>query len=359
MSTGAILNQIFPEPMLPQILVTPIVPFSSVTASNGLITYNGVYNGSVWVIEVDDFGDYSVTAVKADGSGTSEDVVSVTMNKQYGIRIGFSSVLNDNSWADISYISANSLGANLWSIGDAKQITLNGTIGITSYNNYQPWVYILGFNHNASLEGNNLIHFGCFRSAQDYSTTNSIALDDSYYNNRAPETNAFHMNTSDTNVGGWKDSIMRTNVIDADAVSPDSAYSFSFLAALPSDLQAVLKQCTKYTDNVNGATGSVQANITPTQDWAFLLSEYEAGGVIRNSNSYEANYQQQYQYYANGNSKIKYKQSATGTVALWWLRSLVSNASYYMGNFCLMSDNGYTSYTGPQISFGFAPAFCV
>lgn len=355
MAIGAILNQVFPEPMLPQILVTPIVPFSSVTASNGLITYNGVYNGSVWVIDVDDFGDYDITAIKSDGSGTSEDTVSVTVNKQYEIELGaptILSVLNDNSWEAIRYAADNNLGANYWAVGDAKQIIINGTIGTKSYSNYQPWVYILGFNHNASLEGNNTIHFGCFRSTQAYSVTSGIALTDDTYLD-APSSLAFNMNTSGTNSGGWEDSAMRINLLDADATSATSSSTNSFLAALPFELQSVLKQCTKYTNNVGES--SSQNAITATQDWVWLLSEYEVQGAITYSNTYESIYQQRYQYYVNGNSKIKYMQSNTSTAAVWWNRS-----PYAIGSgFCFAAANGGASSQNAKYSYGLAPAFCV
>lgn len=359
MSYGAILNQDpSTPPMLPQILITPIVPLSSVTASNGLITYNGIYNGSVWVIDVDDFGDYNITAVKADGSGTSEDVVSVTVNRQYEIELGAPTILpilNDNSWEAISYVSANNLGASYWAVGDAKQITLNGTIGLTSYNNYQPWVYILGFNHNANLEGNNLIHFGCFRSVQNYGAANSIALDDFQYGNMVNATGYYNMNSSQTNYGGWLSSYMRNTLINNTANNPATAATNSFLAILPNELQAVLKQCTKYTDNTGYASGNIQSNVTATQDWAFLLSEYELFGTRTYANSYEQNYQEQYNYYAVGNNKRKFLQSSTGTVCQWNLRSPQANSST---NFCINRSN--TSATGNgSTSFGFAPAFCV
>lgn len=224
-----------------------------------------------------------------------------------------------------------------------------------TYTNYQPWVYILGFNHNAAREGSNLIHFGCFRGAQLATTNNSIALDDNNYNSQTSSI-AYNMNSSNINSGGWASCRMRTTIIDADATSPSSASVNSFLAALPSDLQTVLKRCTKYTDNTGNNTGSVQSNVTATQDWAFLLSEYEVFGSITYSNSFEANYQQQYQYYVDGNSKVKYRQSSTSDTARWWERSPYAANS---ASFCYVNAGGAASNAGASNSRGFAPAFCV
>jgi hypothetical protein len=39
------------------------------------------------------------------------------------------------------------------------------------------------------------------------------------------------------------------------------------------------------------------------------------------ANTNEASKTAQYAYYANGNSKIKYKHDDTGSASYWWLRS--------------------------------------
>lgn len=263
-------------------------------------------------------------------------------------------VLNDNPWSTISSLSQAGQASAYWAVGDAKQITINATIGTVTYNNYQPWVFIMGFNHNAALEGNNLIHFGCFRANQDYQIYNAIALDDEFYNTQSSTQLAFHMNTTNTNAGGWKASLMRSTLLDSEADSPSQAIEFSFLAALPADLQNVLRKCTKYTNNVgNNNTGTA---VTPTEEWAFLLSEWEVQGARTYANQYEQNYQQQYEYFASGNSKIKYKQTNNGAVLNWWLRSPFAASG---GLFCCVSASGGGVGGSASGSFGFAPGFCV
>lgn len=353
MAYGGILNQKAKPGMSAEIIL--VLDSDNYTSFTATSPSGKQYNGSIvdeqWVITgLVEYGEYSVVA---QGSAAYSDTVNVTVCQQYILPIT-NPILNDNTWEEISFIAQKGLGSSFWAVGDAKQIIINATIGTKSYSNYQPWVYILGFNHNATYEGNNTIHFGCFQSAQSYSSTGSIALDDSNYDNQTSTPLAFHMNTTNTNSGGWQSSVMRQQVLDSDASSATSGSSNSFLAALPSDLQAVLKQCTKYTNNT-GQTSS-QSAVTSTQDWVFLLSEYEVRGAITYSNSYEQNYQQQYQYYANGNSKIKYRQSSPSTTAWWWLRSPYASSS---DSFCSVDPGGSAYIDYASNSIGLAPGFCV
>lgn len=298
-----------------------------------------------------------------DGALTNEDTyvtisytengVTKTVQQPITVVTAFP-VLNDNSWDIISSLSQGGEASAYWAVGDAKQITLNGTIGTVAYDNYQPWVFILGFNHNAALEGNNLIHFGCFRAGQDYQLNNTIALDDEFYNTQTSTQLAFHMNTTNTNTGGWEASLMRSTLLDSEADSPSQAIEFSFLAALPADLQNVLRKCTKYTNNVGN--NNTETAVTPTEEWAFLLSEWEVQGASTYANQYEQNYQQQYEYFASGNSKIKYKQSNNGAALTWWLRSPNAAISYV---FCSVGASGGAYGTAAPSSLGFAPGFCV
>lgn len=115
-----------------------------------------------------------------------------------------------------------------------------------------------------------------------------------------------------------------------------------------------LKSVTKYTNN-NGSSSASSA-VTATTDYFFLLSEYEVFGNITYSNSYEANYQQQYAYYSAGNSKVKYRHNSTGSAAYWWLRSPRAGNSY---NFVLVYTDGTVNYYNAYDSLGFAPGFCV
>ena len=128
------------------------------------------------------------------------------------------------------------------------------------------------------------------------------------------------------------------------------------MAALPADLRAVMKPITKYTDN-KGNSSDVAANVTSSLDYLPLLAEQEIfGGNRTYSNQYEKNSQVQYAYYSAGNSKVKYRHSATGSAAYWWGRSPICGTTHA---FCGVNAYGVASYNGAWASYGLAPAFMV
>ena len=88
-------------------------------------------------------------------------------------------VLNNVTWAQIKEVTEKSRGANYWSVGDTKQITINGKLsdGLT-LSNYNTWVYIIGFDHNSEKEGMGIAFQG-FKTAQANGT--DICLCDSGY----------------------------------------------------------------------------------------------------------------------------------------------------------------------------------
>lgn len=263
---------------------------------------------------------------------------------------GASSNLNATAWGFIRTVSDNNQGTNYWSVGDYKNITLSGTAGILSISGTYR-AFIIGFNHNASREGNNRIHFMIGKN----SSGTSIAFCDNQYN-IAGSSVAFRMNTSNTNVGGWNASFMRNTILSQ---SVSNITPSSFMSVLPTDLVDVLKTCTKYTDNT-GNSSNVSGNVTATQDYLFLNSAFEIFAARSNANQYEQNYQQQYAYFSAGNSKIKYGAGSQGssTAVHWWLRS-----PYYSNNtsFCRVYTSGDASYNGGSASSsaGVAPCFCV
>ena len=258
-------------------------------------------------------------------------------------------VLNNNSWETISKVSQMGLAAQYWAVGDTKTITINGAVGNTTFSNLSVDAFILGFNHNSSREGANRIHFKIGKISGVH-----IALCDSNYDSSGSSASYFQMNASNTNSGGWNGSSMRKTLL-GNSGTPTSPPSNSLLAALPSDLRAVMKAVTKYSDNTGGGSNTA-SYVTSTTDYLFLLSEFEYHGARTYANSAEQNYQAQYDYYKAGNSKIHYKHNATGTAANALCRSVNSDSS---GTFCRVSTDGSAGYTGAHRSRGVAPGFCV
>ena len=250
--------------------------------------------------------------------------------------IKISRVLDENSWYAIKLVSSLGTGANYWSVGDCKEVTLNGKVsdGLT-LTNYTAWVYIIGFNHNAEREGNGITFQG-FKATKNGTP---VCLTDSVYSNYKTSGTWFNMSNSQSNSGGWKASDMRKNVMPL------------IKAAFPADLQAVIKPGTIFT-----APDTGDIALTATQDEVFLLAEYEIFGTRTYASTQEPNYLKQYSYYAAGNSKVKYRHNNTGSDAYWWERSPSSDNSYY---FCYVKTDGGASNRSADYSHGVAPAFKV
>ena len=137
--------------------------------------------------------------------------------------------------------------------------------------------------------------------------------------------------------------------------TPASALENSLMAALPSDLLAVMQTVTKYTDNTGDGSNS-SGNVTSTTDYLFLLAEFEVFGTRYYANQYEQNSQKQYEYYKAGNSRVAYNHSAVSTAVWWWLRSAYYNYSDY---FCgVTADGSYDNYYA-TCSAGLRPGFAV
>ena len=323
---------------------------ASVTLKKGGTTIATKTSNGTAVFTVTETGAYTVTATK-NGQTTSGSVNVVSGTTSYSLTLSFvSSTLNNNEWSVIKSVSDAGQGANYWSIGDRKAVTLNGTVGKLSLSNVTTYAFIIGFNHNASVEGTNRIHFQLAKTALTGGT--DVCLCDSSYNSAVSTTGYFSMNSSRTNSGGWASSQMRTNVCGTSL----SSYSGTIIAVIPAALRAVLKSVTKYTDNTANGGGSTASYVTETTDYFFLLSEFEVFGSISYGNTNEKNKQAQYAYYSAGNSKIKYKHDGTSTAAYWWLRSPSASTSNL---FVFVSTDGTVNNGYAYYSLGFAPGFCV
>ena len=282
--------------------------------------------------------------------------------------------LNDQTWAEIRQVSDAGKGAEYWKVGDCKGITINGTVGTLAVNTTL-YSYILGFNHNSAKEGAG-IQFGTFKSALN-NGVDVCLIDGSYNGYKTDGTKLFNMNHwGNYNYGGWIASDLRYDILgstnkapsgygaakttsavgyDAPANTATSPVANTLMAALPADLRAVMKPITKYTDAVGNAS-NVAANVKTSVDYLPLLAEFEIFGTRSYANQYEQNSQLQYDYYKAGNSKVKYRHSATGSTAVWWGRS----PRYHASNaFCAVYTNGTAATASARYSYGLAPAFMV
>lgn len=272
--------------------------------------------------------------------GNEEFVKWFTANAKPGPMAG--KTLNEYTWNEISQISAlDAAAAYGFKVGDAKEVTLNGSVGYGStartFSNQKYWVYIIGINHNEAKEGKGIAFQG-FKTAQTGGI--DIAVTGTNYGNSG---SGMIMNLTSTNAGGWNGSWEYTTCMT------------QWKNCFPSDLQAVIRTTTLYTDNTGNKSTSASA-VTANSNEVYYLAEYEVFGSNDRANTNESAQQAQYDYYKAGNSKVKYRSDSTSDAAGWWLRS-----PYCRGktSFCIVNLFGSANYYDANNSGGSAPCFKV
>ena len=274
-------------------------PNTKVTASLNGKTVSATSNSSGFaILKIPGLGTWTISAT-INGVSVSFDY-EIKAIAQY--EIALSTVLETTSWDVIDSISKSGNAASIWSVGDKKTIKF-GDVSYTAQ--------IIGFNHDTKTAGG--------KAGITFQLVNCL------------NTN-YKMNSSNTNVNGWKGSAMRSKMSE-------------FFGQLDEDLQSVIKDVNKLT-----STGNQSATINTTSDKLFLLSEVEIFGSTKNSKSGEGS---QYAYYKAGNSKVK---KVNGSANNWWERSPYSSNAY---NFCCVYIDGDASYNSSNESIGVSFAFCV
>lgn len=232
--------------------------------------------------------------------------------------------LDSLSWAEIAEIAKAGRAACVFNIGDEKTITLSTGEKIT--------LVILGFFHDTYYD-----------SEYDEDTSYTIT-----FGMKNCLATRYQMNASNTNVGGWESSKMRTSVMP------------TLLSQLPADLQSVIKSVYKKT-----SAGNKSTTITTTNDKLFLLSGVEVNGTTATTYADEG---EQYAYFKRNGGYVQYGNDGyypNGIKALsngdggsygWWLRSPSVTGTYAFR--CVGSDGG-VSYYYAGYSCGVSFGFCV
>ncbi len=227
------------------------------------------------------------------------------------------------SWEDISTVCKAGLASEYWNIGDQKEFVYSTT--------YQMVFEIIGFDHDTVTDSS---AYG--RTKAGITVQMHFVSECEYYSS---ETRA--MNSSATNSGGWENSYMRNTIMPLELNRLSSFQDF-------------LVPVNKLT-----SAGSKSTTIKTTSDTLFLLSEVEVFGTTTYSASGEGT---QYEFYANGNSAKKHKESekydssASSTSYNHWLRSPnVANTSY----FCYVNTSGNIARASATTKYYEAYAFCI
>ena len=339
---------------------------ASSSVSGNTVTVTGKAGGTATI---------TVTLAEGDnylGATATIEVTVVTVSK----------TLNDNDWSTIGQVSQAGEGDLYWDVGDGKAVTLNGKVGgYLTLTNKTLYVFILGFNHVDGGVADNNIMWGCFRSAAGSSGVNvslfdsKLSQDNSWATYTGGEKTTTMNHKGNYNYGGWKACDLRYDILGATSTAPKgypaarsttnnvgydataatltSPKADTLLAALPSDLRAVMRLRTHYCDNT-GNSSNTAANVTSVVDAISLFMEYEVFGARSYANQYEKDKQAQFAYFANGNSKKWYKYDATGTeLSGCWLGS----PRYGSADCFCSSGEGSADGDYARLAFGVPAAF--
>ena len=238
-------------------------------------------------------------------NGLEADVVSL-----------FSAAISNNG--DITnetstvYLDAGDIHRKV-SIGDQVTLSLNGT-------NYT--FDIIGFNHDTLTET------GAYgKETATGKAGMTLQMHDIF-------ATTYPMNSSNTNNGGWKNSVMRTSTMA------------TMKGYLPDDWEAIVKPVNK----TSGIGGSSSSGTETVSDNCFLLAEIEIFGKTTYSVYGEGT---QYAYYKAGNAKVKNKNGA----AYGWLERSPRKGG--IEDFCIVNKDGRASYNSAGMKRGVAFGFCV
>ena len=146
------------------------------------------------------------------------------------------------------------------------------------------------------------------------------------------------MNSTNTNVGGWKNCARRTWCNNV------------FFAALPSVWQSMVKTVNKKT-----SAGNNQSTIETVQDKVFLAAEIEIFGSTTSSFAGEGT---QYQYYKNATAN-RYKMPKLGSSyvsSVYWERSPFKGSASY---FCRVDAAGGSYGYDANSIYAISPNLCI
>lgn len=345
----------------------PTGEIDSVTSSDPTVAVASLSGLTLTISQPQDGEDGTATITVSVAASTNYNATSATI----AVECDFVPALEDASWSLISQFSAQGKASSAWSVGERKSVTLSGTCGTTTLS-LSVDLFILGFDHNSSIEGTG-ITFGFYKNG----TGNYCdkALTDAAYNTTNSDgTKNYQLNHwGGTNYGGWKGCDMRYDILgstdiqpsdygtmplsgrvgyDATSTAATSPVNNTLMSCLPQDLRAVMKPITKYTNNTGGRIKT--ATLSSSIDYLPLMSSYETVGSSGNYFSGdESTYAAQYAYYINGNSARKYMHGDS-TTATYWLRSPRIDSE---SQWC--QSQGSTSTDEANESSGLSPVFLV
>ena len=313
----------------------------AVTVTSGSQKVTGTFSNSGSVtLRIPWMGNTTISST--DGTDTTTATVNIAeYGKSYNAELSFFKIVTFADGTDeeiAAMIQAhydNKINiSDYWTVGDTRKINLSAmsATGVGESHRAQTVTYaIADFNKdtlNTAINGHTkmavtLVPTACLMDASNASNPVS---------GRSNAENGY-MNSTNTNVGGWKNSTRRTWCNNV------------FQNALPSTLKGLVKEIVKKTYSGNQST-----NIETTVDKVFLASEVEIYGTTTYSVAGEG---EQYEYYKTTANRYKNpKWNSSSTTGIYWERS-----PYRGSGFCCVDNNGSANSGSAHTTLGLAPCF--
>lgn len=265
-------------------------------------TYSKVFTSTQdLVFEVDERDKYTITLTNASNVVEFTTTIQVGFGTYTEIEVG----MNKTTFRGIQNILNAHLEKTMLAIGDEISITLTSSEVIT--------MQILAIDQDSTHQ----VIFGskyCLQTSRN-------------------------MNSTETNVGGWNSSAMRTYL------------NQSFYATLPDDVTAYIAERTVQYSSGNGGTSLVAAT-----DKIWLPREKEIFGAVTNSASTEGATCSQFPIYATSANRIK-TIGVSGAITYWWESSPNIKGAYPTTYFCLVATDGSAGSNGASHAGGVVPCF--
>ena len=233
---------------------------------------------------------------------------------------------------------------SVWKVGDTRKITLSAmaATGIgESHRSQEVEMVIIGFNHDTLTTAINGKTKALLTVQLKDCLRDAAVADNDGRNN----TENGYMNSTKTNVGGWKSCARRTWCNNV------------FYNALPLNVKSLVKQVDKYS----GVGGSSSSDVEVTSDYIWLPSDSEICGYDAAWSYFDEG--DQYSYFStakvNRYKKPIWSSSSSAVSCCYWLRSpkwlddeQFIYVDYYYNSSAGLGDDANTAY-------GISPAWCM
>lgn len=318
----------------------------AVTVTSGSQKVTGTFSNSGSVtLRIPWMGNTTISAT--DGTDTTTATVNIAeYGKSYNAELSFFKIVTfaDGTDEEIAAMMQahydNKINiADYWAVGDKRSVNLSAmsaTYVGESHRAQTVQFAIADFGKDElstpinghTMAAITLTQVNCLMDAT--SANNS--------NNGSNDTEKGYMNSTNTNVGGWKGCARRTWCNNV------------YFGALPTAWQSMIK-----TVNKKVSVGNNSSTIETVQDKIFLAAEIEIFGSTTYSFAGEGT---QYQYYKNATAN-RYKMpkwTSSYVSHIYWERSPRSGNT---SHFCIVSNTGGANFYNAGGSWGVAPCLCI